>query len=106
MESTLQCPNENPRIWSKGSQDNFTTLLMNGKVQDESNTYSANKYTENIVKDCETFSLIIANFSENDINEEYGCQYGFDIYRKMLTVHDVNYECKSRVNLFYESFRN
>lgn len=77
------CPSAHRKIkWTGGQQNKL--LLYDGVSK-----YPL-KYTESLETD--SFSLIIKNFSKEDINVNYACHCGFNSFKKELSLNKDEFE--------------
>ncbi|XP_071176422.1 uncharacterized protein [Mytilus edulis] len=71
------------RQFSKGS--NGVLLCYNGHIKQKG------KYKE-ILSNRNTFSLMITNVTESDVNSIYQCRYRFSTVKQMIGINDRNFE--------------
>lgn len=57
---------------------------------------NASRFTEEVVS-CQKVRLVIANFSENDLNQQISCNLGFQECRLNVSLSSANFECELQI---------
>lgn len=57
-------------------------------------TSNTSKYQESLNVSAQTSTLTITGLSREDVDIPYECTYGFDSFRKILTITEKQFECK------------
>lgn len=78
--------NKTLRQWYGGNP--YGVLCRNGACRNQG------KYEEQQNSMC-SYTLMINNFSESDVNCEYTCAYGVHRSRKMLKLDNEHFSCKN-----------
>ncbi|VDI61781.1 Hypothetical predicted protein, partial [Mytilus galloprovincialis] len=75
------CPQNESRKWTGGPTEDV--------LQFDGTSKYPSKYKE--IQEKDTFSLVITNFSAEDVNVNYKCHYGFYHSERELTLTEENF---------------
>ncbi|XP_076108052.1 uncharacterized protein LOC143076224 isoform X2 [Mytilus galloprovincialis] len=91
--STSQCVGNDTRTWMGGHKLKSPDLLISQGFRSE----NASRFTEEVVS-CQKVRLVIANFSENDLNQQISCTLGFQECRLNVSLSSANFEYHPKIN--------